>query len=368
MPAIILSHIQQGENHYIQVRNEGVIDQLSSIIKSIPGGGYNKTTGWRVPYSAKAYQLLRHKLAHLQVIINPEIQKIQIKEVPLPTKLALTQEEELAVLRLVEQLMLQRYSPSTIKTYRQALYQFLLQNTNPLDALNRETIRLYLLHQIKHQKWSEATQNSFINALLFYVEKVARLPIDLGHLRPRPPKELPNVLSENEVLAILKSCENVKHRTILMLIYAAGLRLGEAIQMRKDDLHFDRNQIYIKSGKGKKDRYSILSQKMKVQLQLYLKAYKPVYWLFEGQTNEQYSARSVQAILRKAVDAAKVNPFATVHTLRHSFATHLLERGTDIRYIQELLGHNSLKTTEIYTHITQKGGAQIQSPLDHMDL
>lgn len=152
-----------------------------------------------------------------------------------------------------------------------------------------------------------------------------------------------------------------------MLIFSAGLRLGEAIKIRKDDLHFDRNRIYIKSAKGKTDRYSILTQKMKTQLQEYIKTYKPTYWIFEGQTNEQYSARSVQAILRKAVEAAKVNPFATVHTLRHSFATHLLERGTDIRYIQEILGHNSLKTTEIYTHITKKGGEQIQSPLDALD-
>ena len=176
------------------------------------------------------------------------------------------------------------------------------------------------------------------------------------------------MLSENEVVKIIQSCDNLKHRTILILIYSAGLRLGEAIKMRKEDLHFDRNRIYIKSAKGKKDRYSILSQKMKIQLHQYIKEYKPTYWLFAGQTNEQYSARSVQAILRKAVDAAKVHPFATEGTLRHSFASHLLECGTDIRYIQEILGRNSLNTTKIYTHITKKGGEQIQSPLDAQDL
>jgi integrase/recombinase XerD len=128
------------------------------------------------------------------------------------------------------------------------------------------------------------------------------------------------------------------------------------------------NCIFIERGKGKKDRYSLLSEKMKTILPEYLKTYKPNYWLFEGPLGEPYSARSVQAVLRKAVQKAKINPFASVHTLRHSFATHLLERGTDIRYIQELLGHNSLKTTEIYTHVTQKGGNQIQSPLDQLDL
>lgn len=368
MASITLTHVETNGAHFIQVKTDGYIEGLSNLIKSIPGGGYGKLIGWRVPYNSPSYQLLRHKLAHLQVVINPEKQVIQVREEKMPTKLTLSESEELAILRLVEQLMLQRYSQNTIRTYRQAFYQFLISATNQLETLSRETIRSYLLYQIKHQKWGEATQNSFINAMVFYIQKVAHLPIDLSHLRPRPPKELPNVLSENEVLGIIKNCDNLKHRTILMLIYSAGLRLGEVIKMRKDDLHFDRNRIYVKSAKGKKDRYSILSQKMKIQLQQYLKEYQPVYWLFEGQTNEQYSHRSVQAILRKAVVKAKANPFATVHTLRHSFATHLLERGTDIRYIQEILGHNSLKTTEIYTHITQKGGEQIQSPLDHLDL
>jgi site-specific recombinase XerD len=153
-----------------------------------------------------------------------------------------------------------------------------------------------------------------------------------------------------------------------MLIYSAGLRPGELLKLRVDDLHTHTGKIFVKSGKGKKDRYTILSPKMMEVLTQYLKQYKPQYWLFEGMLKEQYAARSVQAVLRKAVTKAKANPFATVHTLRHSFATHLLERGTDIRYIQGLLGHASVKTTEIYTHITPKGGDQIKSPLDHLDL
>jgi len=136
----------------------------------------------------------------------------------------------------------------------------------------------------------------------------------------------------------------------------------------KDDLRMDRMQIFIKAGKGKKDRYSILSQRFIPHLQQYLKEYKPSYWLFEGQDYGQYSVRSVQAILRQAVTKSGVNPFATVHTLRHSFATHLLENGTDLRYIQQLLGHSSTKTTEIYTHITRKGEEKLKSPLDDLDL
>ena len=145
------------------------------------------------------------------------------------------------------------------------------------------------------------------------------------------------------------------------------MRLGELTRIRKDDIHRDSRKIFVKGGKGKKDRYTIYSPKLDDLLQQYMKSYSPQYWLFEGQWGEPYSPRSVQAIFRRAVEQSKVNPFATVHTLRHSFATHLLERGTDIRFIQELLGHSSIKTTEIYTHITPKGGAQLWSPLDHLD-
>ena len=368
MPKLILTHVELEGLHYIQINPVGFIDSLSNIIKSIPGGGYHKVIGWRVPYNAGTYQLLRHKLNHLEVKLNTEKKVPEVMPPQGPLKLVLNEQEEMALLKLVEQLMLQRYSESTVRTYRQSFNQFLMQLKKPLTDLTRDDIGYYLLSQIRNQKWSESTQNIFINTLVFYFGKVARQKVDLSNLRPREPKQLPNVLSENEVVALLKSIDNLKHKTILMLIYSAGLRLGELISLRKDDLHKDRNRIYIKAGKGKKDRYSILSQKMITQIQIYLKDHQPVYWLFEGPLGEPYSARSVQAILRKAVVKAKVNPFATVHTLRHSFATHLLERGTDIRYIQNLLGHNSVKTTEIYTHITQKGGDQIVSPLDHLEL
>ena len=144
--------------------------------------------------------------------------------------------------------------------------------------------------------------------------------------------------------------------------------MGELLHLRLDDLHHDRNRIFSQSGRGKKDRYALLSPRMKTQLAAYHQAWKPRYWLFEGPLGEPYPVRSVQAILRKAVEKAKVNPCATVHTLRHSFATHLLEAGTNNRHLQELVGHNSLKATEIYTPITAKGGNQIKSPLENLDL
>ncbi len=366
MAKIKLIPAQLGETEWILVKPEGYVENLAGIIKSVPGGGWHKDQGWRIPATKQTRELLLNQL-RLNGIQTAEKGELWFEEGKGQKKLALTESEETAVLKLVEQLMLQRYSHNTIRTYRQAFYQYLMETENSLINPDRDQIRNYLLKQIKTQKWSESTQNTFINALAFYFRKVSRLEIDLRNLRPREPKSLPNVLSEEEVIKILKACENTKHKTILMLIYSAGLRLSELISIRKDDLHFASNKIFVKSGKGKKDRYSLLSEKMKAQVQAYISEYRPRYWLFEGQTEEQYSVRSVQAILRRAVEKAGVNPFATVHTLRHSFATHLLERGTDIRYIQEILGHNSVKTTEIYTHITKKGGDQIKSPLDNLE-
>jgi site-specific recombinase XerD len=243
-----------------------------------------------------------------------------------------------------------------------------MENKDSPADLNREVLCRFLLLKAKTAEWSESTQDTFINALKFYVLHVGKQEIDFRDMRPREKKSLPHVLSEQEVTSLLHAVENIKHKTILMLIYSAGLRLGEAINLRITDLLMEQNRIFVRSGKGKKDRYAILSEKAKPMIDLYITQHKPRYWLFEGPLGEPYSARSVQQVLRQGVKKSGINPWCTVHTLRHSFATHLLERGTDIRYIQTLLGHNSLKTTEIYTHITRKGGDQIKSPLDSLDL
>ncbi|MBK8080500.1 MAG: tyrosine-type recombinase/integrase [Saprospiraceae bacterium] len=168
--------------------------------------------------------------------------------------------------------------------------------------------------------------------------------------RPKRSQSLPNVLSKQEVAAILSAPKNIKHKAILLIIYSAGLRISEAIQLRISDIHSKEGYIFIKGGKGKKDRKSVLSPIALDVLRTYYKAHKPSYWLFEGQDGGQYTAKSIQNIFIAAVEASKSNPWATVHTLRHSFATHLLASGTNLRYIQTLLGHSSSKTTEIYTH------------------
>ena len=264
-----------------------------------------------------------------------------------------------------------RYSENTISTYTKAFSDFInYYAKKDLAEITDEDIKSYLLYLVEKRKVSTSFQNQVINSIKFYYEKVLsgkKLPyiyID----RPFKEKLLPNVLSEEEVKRIIDCVQNIKHKAILLTIYSAGLRISEAINLKVADIDSKRKMIIIKGAKGKKDRNSLLSEKLLIILREYFKEHKPKVWLFEGPQEEQYSESSIQNIFRKARKEAKILKKVSVHSLRHSFATHLLERGTDLRYIQELLGHSSSKTTEIYTHITHKGMEQIKSPLDNFDL
>jgi site-specific recombinase XerD len=170
------------------------------------------------------------------------------------------------------------------------------------------------------------------------------------------------------VIRLFKAVENRKHLAILMLMYSGGLRLSEVRNLTIHDIKSDQNYIFIKDAKGSKDRVTLLSQKLLIALRKYYIEYKPKYWLFEGQYGGQYSETSIQKVFRTAKIKSKINPLATTHTLRHSFATHLLQQGMNLRYIQELLGHASPKTTQIYTHIAKSDLKKIQSPLDKLDI
>ena len=170
------------------------------------------------------------------------------------------------------------------------------------------------------------------------------------------------------VMALLASVENIKHKSMLYTIYSAGLRRSELINLRRNDIDRARNVIRVCGGKGKKDRETLLSKTLLTLLATYEQQYKPQTWLFEGEKGEKYSESSLQKVFNKAVEKSGIQKDISLHTLRHSFATHLLERGTDLRYIQVLLGHNSSKTTEIYAHVTRRGFDKIKSPLDNLEL
>ena len=262
-----------------------------------------------------------------------------------------------------------RYSERTVEVYRESLRVFFrfVQATDLREVSNDDLIRFNNDYILKH-RFSQSYQNQVVNAVkLFYGAMYQhRMELDLVH-RPRREKTLPNVLSKEEVKAILEAPKNLKHRAMLALIYGCGLRRSELLNLRPNSIQTSRNLLLIKQSKGKKDRVVPISNKMIEMLREYYKAYRPTYWLFEGQTaGSQYSARSLQLVLNQAIEKAKVNKPVSLHWLRHSYATHLLERGTDIRYIQELLGHASSKTTEIYTHVSIKGIQQISSPFDDL--
>ena len=268
----------------------------------------------------------------------------------------------------LEKLEQKRYSESTIKLYVAYFKDFIHYFANrDIDVLTKNEINNYILYLIRHQKISPSRQNQVINAIKFYYEKVLGLPGEFYDIeRPRKRSELPKVLSEQEVLRILKASTNLKHKTLLATIYSAGLRRSEVINLRREDVDYDKNIIFIRGAKGKKDRISILSEANARLLKEYQKEYRPKYWMFESPEKKKYSTSSISRALDKAVLAAGLSKRVTPHMLRHSFATHLLEQGVDLRYIQNLLGHESTKTTEIYTHVTKKALHKIKSPLDRI--
>jgi len=262
-----------------------------------------------------------------------------------------------------------RYSENTIKTYIDALRVFFcFHHEKSIDALNVEDVVVFNTDYILSKSLSISYQNQVINAIkLFYKNRYKR-NMDIGLLeRPRREKRLPNVLSKNEIKLILEAPINLKHRSMLSLIYACGLRRSELLNLKPKDVLSDRNLLFIRQSKGKKDRVVPISNKVIEILREYYKAYKPKTWLFEGQqSGQKYSERSIQLVLNQAVSKANIKKPVSLHWLRHSYATHLLENGTDLRYIQELLGHNSSKTTEIYTHVSARNLQQIRSPFDDL--
>lgn len=262
-----------------------------------------------------------------------------------------------------------RYSSNTIKTYSDALEVFFrFYQNKQLESLTNEDIIYFNSEYILRKNLSTSYQNQVINAIkLFYRNRFNRtMEVDFIQ-RPRREKRLPNVLSKEEVKAILEAPTNLKHRAMLSLIYACGLRRSELLNLTLKDILSDRNLLFIRQSKGKKDRMVPISLKIIEMLRDYYKAYKPKTWLFEGQfPNTKYSEMSLAKVLKQSILKAKVNKNASLHWLRHSYATHLLESGTDLRYIQELLGHSSSRTTEIYTHVSTRNLQQIRSPFDDL--
>ncbi|TLY29488.1 MAG: integrase [Ignavibacteria bacterium] len=269
------------------------------------------------------------------------------------------------------ELRLRNYSHKTIKSYVSCLRSFVrfIHPRHP-RALTNLDVRGYLLHLIEVRGRAAGTVNQVFNALRFLYVELYKKPFVIVSLpRPRRETKLPDILSEDEVKRLFLTVSNLKHRTMLMLAYASGLRVSEVVRLRIEDIDGDRGLLHIRDAKGKKDRFTVFPESLRGQLAAYWRQSRlgKRGWLFPGQTPDRHiSERSIQAVVERALKTSGIAKPVSMHTLRHSFATHLLEHGTDLRYIQDLLGHQSVRTTQIYTHVSQKALEKIRSPLDFL--
>lgn len=275
--------------------------------------------------------------------------------------------EEL-LLEFKRKLIIQRYSHNSIQNYTSALYVFLqiaAKKFNTPEELTEIEIEKYIYWKIEKHGIGSSYQRMIVASIDKFYDSVVGRKLNIKHLYPsRKQKLLPKFLTLREVRNLIATTDNRKHSCIVKLLYGCGLRLSELLQLKLSDIDSQNQVILIRNAKGNKDRIVMLSPSLLNDLRAYFVEYKPKEFLIEGQRGGKYSEKSVQSVVKTAARKAGIKKNVTPHKGRHSFATHLLENGTDIRYIQELLGHQSLKTTEIYTHITDISKSKIISPLD----
>jgi len=269
----------------------------------------------------------------------------------------------------LQKLELKQYSLNTAKTYIQLFEKFINHYKElAITNINENDIRLYMQLLVQEKK-SHSYLNQMINSIKFYYEVVLKMPNRFYSIeRPIKSETLPKVISLEEVQMIIKNTNNIKHKCIVSLLYSAGLRRSELLNLKLEDIDSKRMVITIKHGKGNKDRLTILSPSVLKNLREYYKEWKPKQFLFESPTGEQYSPASIIKIIKTAAKKGGIRKNITPHMLRHSFATHLLEAGTDLRYIQVLLGHNSSRTTEVYTQVAINNIKAIKSPIEMLNL
>ena len=278
------------------------------------------------------------------------------------------------ILRIfIEALELKRYSPSTIKVYKSALLEyFKFFNDFDLKDISYENNMNYFKKLYNEKKYSVSKMKQIISAVKFLDENLFKKTREVYYFEDTHKLEQlafekqkkDKSISHKDIIKFFRVIVNLKHKAIMGTIYSAGLRISEVINLKITDINSDRMVIFIRNSKGNKDRYSILSSKLLYILRMYYKEYKPKVWLFEGIAGRQYSVASVQNIFHHALKKAGIKNIYSVHSLRHSFATHLLENGESINTIRELLGHSNFKTTEIYTNIDNQALSNIKSPLD----
>ena len=348
----------------------GMNHGLIKFIRKYPFKSWDsKNKWWTIPYSEIYLEEIMSYASESGISVNVEEEPIankglrRINESDVPNYRDCPAEMLLKLREL-------RYSEKTIRVYKGMFEEFInYYFKNDINKIDEPQIISFIRYLVMDRKISTSYQNQSINAIKFYYEKVLGGQRRLYFVdRPRKERTLPTVLSQEEIIMLFKSVSNIKHKCMLMLAYSAGLRRGEILRLKISDIDIERMQIKIVQSKGKKDRYTKLSQKFLETLKQYMEMYHPSDLLFEGVTGQEYSANSLQNIIKAASRKAGIQKKTTMHTLRHTFATHCLENGVDLRYIQSMLGHENTRTTEIYTHITTKGFNQIESPLDKLDI
>jgi len=313
----------------------------------------------------KVYDHLRNHNYYIDYSALEE--DISEKVVPLKNKnIVLSLQSQVYLDRYIGHLQGKRLSESTLKTYGNFMLLFLnFIDDIPMQAVGKAEVDNFMEKVIAARSYSISSHRQCVSALKYFAELFIESPLDVSQLK-RPKKDylLPTVLSKQEILALLQATRNLKHRAILALLYSSGLRIGELLAMELRDIDFDRRQVLIKKGKGRKDRNVLLAITMEPLLLNYIHTYKPNRYFVEGRGGTHYSATSIRHFLKRSCKDAGIRKRVTPHTLRHSYATHMLENGIDLRYIQVLLGHAKPETTMIYTHVTQKDLLKISSPLD----
>ena len=346
--------------------------EVIGFVKNLKGVKWSHAKkAWHVPFHADAPMTVINFFALKGIKVNylnektPAPKPISVKP---NTQLKELDENLAGKIKSFKQWMRsRRYSESTVGTYTDALKIFLrFYSDKNIHEITNDDLIVFNNDYILKNKLSGSHQNQVINAVKLFFRTVenTQLNPELIH-RPKREKTLPNVLSKEEVKLILEAHGNIKHKAMLSLIYSCGLRRSELLNLKLNDIDSKRGLVIIRKGKGRKDRVTPLSEKILNLLRDYFKAYQPKEWLFEGQGGiGQYDESSLGSVLKQAVEKAKINKPITLHWLRHSYATHLLEAGTDLRYIQEILGHSRSTTTEIYTHVSTKSIQKVISPFD----
>ena len=353
--------------------------ELTNRIRKITGRKWSETLqSWHVPHTninAKRFNPIEIKEVSLETDNVSLNAPSQLKTIPTWSKsdsknaIKLKQEEfiheHIPMDEFKKYLINKRYSQSTIETYCNSVKGFFSYLMKKPEEVSEQDFMEYNYRCIVEQGFARSTQNAIISGLKLFYKKfdIGNLKMDLLE-RPHKDRKLPTVLSQEEIKALIESIKNQKHRTIISLMYSAGLRISELIGLKLNDIDSSRMVIQIKQAKGFKDRTVTLSPKILMILRNYYLAYRPTDYLFEGKKGVRYSPESVRKIVKRAVKVTRLKKRVTPHTLRHSYATHLLESGVDLRYIQVLLGHSSSRTTEIYTHVSNYSISAIKSPID----